>query len=107
MIPDLTEWRFYAAKRHTEEEGCGVPMPVVKLQRDKVDPDHLEHFIDFITSSSVIKDLPFGTRTMTLSTGEIVYVPNLIRSLAPKSLITQYLSHCELEGVNHLGNAVK
>ncbi|KAK3109197.1 hypothetical protein FSP39_025224 [Pinctada imbricata] len=105
MIPNLTQWRYYAAKRHSDDIGCGLPVPQVKIHRNKIDESQLEHFIDFITSSSVIKDLPFGTKTMKLSTGEVVTVPNLIRSLAPTSLITQYISHCEFEGVEPLGNS--
>lgn len=107
MIPDLTKYRFYAAKLHSDEVGCGLPVSKERLTRNKIDIAELEHFIDFIISSDVVKDLPFGMKTMKLSTGEIVAVPNLIRSLAPSSLINQFIQFCDSENVGHLGKFIK
>ncbi|CAC5385421.1 unnamed protein product [Mytilus coruscus] len=73
-----------------------------RLTRNKIDIAELEHFIDFIISSDVVKDLPFGMKTMKLTSGEIVNVPNLIRSLAPSSLVNQYIQFCDSENVGHL-----
>ncbi|CAC5405952.1 unnamed protein product [Mytilus coruscus] len=81
MIPDLTKYRFYAAKQHSDEVGCGLPV------------------------SDVVKDLPFGVKTMKLTSGEIVNVPNLIRSLAPSSLVNQYIQFCDSENIGHLGRS--
>ncbi|XP_076106707.1 uncharacterized protein LOC143075235 [Mytilus galloprovincialis] len=105
MIPDLTKYRFYAAKLHSDEVGCGIPVSKERLTRNKIDIAELEHFIDFIISSDVVKDLPFGMKTMKLTTGEIVAVPNLIRSLAPSSLINQFIQFCDSENVGHLGRS--
>ncbi|CAC5391746.1 unnamed protein product [Mytilus coruscus] len=105
MIPDLTKYRFYAAKQHSDEVGCGLPVSREKLTRNKIDIAELEHFIDFIISSDVVKDLPFGMKTMKLTSGEIVNVPNLIRSLAPSSLVNQYIKFCDSENVGHLGRS--
>ncbi|CAC5390139.1 unnamed protein product [Mytilus coruscus] len=102
MIPDLTKYRFYAAKQHSDEVGCGLPVSRERLTRNKIDIAELEHFIDFIISSDVVKDLPFGMKTMKLTSGEIVNVPNLIRSLAPSSLVNQYIQFCDSENVGHL-----
>ncbi|XP_071162572.1 uncharacterized protein [Mytilus edulis] len=105
MIPDLTKYRFYAAKLHSDKVGCGLPVSKGRLTRNKIDIADLEHFIDFIISSDVVKDLPFGMKTMKLTTGEIVAVPNLIRSLAPSSLINQFIQFCDSENVGHLGRS--
>ncbi|XP_052098399.1 uncharacterized protein LOC127733128 isoform X1 [Mytilus californianus] len=105
MIPDLTKYRFYAAKQHSDKVGCGLPVSREKLTRNKIDIAELEHFIDFIISSDVVKDLPFGMKTMKLTSGEIVNVPNLISSLAPSSLVNQYIQFCDSENVGHLGRS--
>ncbi|CAC5406365.1 unnamed protein product [Mytilus coruscus] len=76
-----------------------------KLTRNKIDIAELEHFIDFNISSDVVKDLPFGMKTMKLTSGEIVNVPNLIRSLAPSSLVNQYIQFCDSENDGHLGRS--
>lgn len=72
--------------------------------RNRIDEDKLEPFIDYIVSSDIVKDLPYGSKNMKLSSGEIVEVPNLIRSLAPSSLIEQYNQLCEAEDIKPLGN---
>ena len=71
--------------------------------RSKINDSHLEHFVDYITSSHVVKDLPYGTRNLKLSSGEVVEVPNLIRCLSPSSLVSQYTQYCDAEEVAHLG----
>ena len=53
------------------------------------------HFLDFITSPHVIQDLPFGEKTITLSTNEVVTVPNVIRMLIPETIVKQYLAYAE------------
>ncbi|VDH92826.1 Hypothetical predicted protein [Mytilus galloprovincialis] len=105
MIPDLTKYRFYAAKLHSDEVGCGLPASKERLKRNKIDIAELEHFIDFIISSDVVKYCLFGMKTMKLTTGEIVALPNLIRSLAPSSLINQCIQFCDSENVGHLGRS--
>ena len=99
----MSAWKFNKAKHHTNDVGCGMPVALDKKCRNRVDNEKLEHFIDYILSSNIIKDLPYGTKTMKLSSGEVVEVPNLIRSLAPSSLITQYTQYCEAEDIKPLG----
>lgn len=103
MIPGLTSYRYYAAKKHISEVGCGLPIQEMKQTREKIDPCQLEPFLDFITSSHIIKDLPFGERKLKLSTGEIISTPNVIRAIAPTSIIRQYKQFCEDEEIRPLG----
>ena len=42
----------------------------------------------------VLQDLPFGERTVTLSTKETIKVPNVIRKLLPERIVKQYGSYC-------------
>ncbi|CAG2256851.1 unnamed protein product [Mytilus edulis] len=51
-------------------------------------------FLDFITSSHIIKDLPFGERKMRLSSGKIIETPNVIRCMAPAAIIQQFKQYC-------------
>ncbi|VDI78120.1 Hypothetical predicted protein [Mytilus galloprovincialis] len=105
MIPGLTLYRYYAAKKHISEVGCGLPIQEMKQTREKIDPCQLEPFLDFITSSHIIKDLPFGERKLKLSTGEIISTPNVIRAIAPTSIIRQYKQFCEDEEIRPLGTS--
>ena len=55
FIPGITSWKFYEAKKHSEIEGTGFPVPESTEKREKVNLESLDHFIDFITSTHVIK----------------------------------------------------
>ncbi|CAC5407621.1 unnamed protein product [Mytilus coruscus] len=103
FIPGLTSWRFYEAKRHANIEGPGLPVNVTVEKREKINANSLDHFIDFITSSHIMKDLPYGQRTLKLDSGEIINIPNVIRSLSSSSLISQYLQLCEEDNISPLG----
>ena len=51
--------------------------------------------MNFITSPHVIQDLPFGEKTITLSTNEVVTVPNVIRMLISETIVKQYFAYAE------------
>ena len=55
----------------------------------------LDHFLDFITSPHVIQDLPYGEKSIKLSTKEIITVPNVVRMMIPESIVKQYLIYAE------------
>lgn len=103
LIPGLSSWRYYAAKRHSTDKGCGVPVATEKIPRNKINLEQLEHFLDFITSSDILKDIPFGEKTLKLSSGEVIHIPNVVRCMAPSSLIDQYQQLCESEEFQPLG----
>ena len=102
-IPSVTHHKYYSAKQHSKEAGVGAPIPQEKQSREKLDDSKLDHFLDFITSSSVIKDLPLGEKTLTLSTGELVRTPHVIRCIAPATIVRQYSQLCEEENFDAIG----
>ena len=64
FIFSMTIWRYYEAKTHGKMlDGVGLPVSDTP-SRDKIDSSSLEHLIDVITSSHIIKDLPFGQKTL-------------------------------------------
>ena len=60
-----------------------------------VSQSQVGHFLDFITSLHVIRDLPFGQRSIKLSTNEVVSVPNVVRMMIPESIVKQYFAYAE------------
>ncbi|XP_061170628.1 uncharacterized protein LOC133180030 [Saccostrea echinata] len=105
MIPSVTQHKFYSAKKHARELGVGAPVPHEKQAREKVDSSKLEHFLDFVTSSQVIKDLPLGEKTLTLTTGELIQTPYVIRCLAPATIVRQYSQLCLEENFEAIGES--
>ena len=94
-IPDLTRYRFTTAREHAIRYGRGVPLEPQVHAKMFVSQTQVDHFLDFITSPRVIQDLPFGERSLTLSTKEVISVPNVVRMLIPESIVRQYLAYSE------------
>lgn len=68
----------------------GCPVPFDSKYRQTVEPERIESFVDFIISSEVIKDMPFGEKKMKLSSGKVIPTPNVIRCIAPAAVVRQY-----------------
>ena len=78
----LTEARFYAA-----DIGVGVSVGLNPRISQRFSFEQVEHFVDFIVSSQICTDMPFGENRLKLSDGTTLYVPNTIRNLAPSKII--------------------
>ena len=49
LIPGLTEYRYYAAKKHASTEGCALPSEDSSHNRQRMEPTKLDQFLDFIS----------------------------------------------------------
>ena len=87
-ISNLTRYRFSTSRKHVLVQGRGVPLPLQSSRtRLAISQTQLDHFLDFITSQHVIQDLPFGQKSITLSTKEVITVPNVVRMMIPESIV--------------------
>ncbi|CAC5368627.1 unnamed protein product [Mytilus coruscus] len=105
LIPGLSEYRYYAAKKHSNKEGCGMPRKNREDTRNRMDHAKLDSFMDFITSSHVIKDLPFGERKLKLQDDKKIETPNIIRCMGPAAIVDQYKQYCKENDFNPLGDS--
>ena len=104
-IPDLSNYRFTEAKRHCLVHGRGAPIPSVSTPGMRVSTAQVDHFITFITSAHAIQDLPFGERTVTLTSRETIKVPNVIRTMIPERIVKQYIAYCDETGFKPLSRS--
>ena len=104
-IPGLTRYRFNVVRHHTLLHGRGSPVTVGKATRVRISADKLDHFLTFITSSQIIQDLPFGEKTMKLSSGKKITVPNVVRTLVPEQVAQQYQSYCQETGFDPMSHS--
>lgn len=102
LIPNLTQYHFKIAKQHLLLHGKGslVPRPIQK--RMYVSSEMIDHFICFITSQHIVQDLPFGQKHLSLSSGQVLEVPNVIRALIPERIVQQYQEYCKESGITCL-----
>ena len=80
-------------------------MLTVPTPRMRVSTTQIDHFIAFITSPHIIQDLPFGERSIMLSTKETIKVPNVIRMIIPERIVIQYMTYCQESGFTPLSRA--
>ena len=104
-IPGLTKYMFCQARQHILVSGRGAPVIAKQSPRWRIDLNQLDHFLDFITSPYIVRDLPFGERFLKLSTGEVVQTPNVIRVSVSGHIIDQYVQYCNETKVKPLSNS--
>lgn len=94
-IPDITPYRYAIAKQHAllHDRGCPLPKPMQKRMR--APPEMVDHFISCITSQHIIQELPFGQKTLALSSGKVFIVPYVIRNMIPERIVQQYQAYCK------------
>ena len=97
-IPNLSRYRFNIAKHHLLLHGRGSKVPSIQGTRMYISPEKLDHFLSFITSTHIMQDLPFGEKTLKLSSKAEIKVPNVVRSLIPEQIVLQYLGYCSDAG---------
>ena len=61
-IPGVTSYRFNIARHHKLLHGRGTVVPIDVARCMKVDYAQVDYFLNFIPSSHVVQDLPFGEK---------------------------------------------
>ena len=69
LIPGLTKWRVDEARRHAFESGLGRVIEPPTLQRSRLEPSKVDHFLDFISSPFFLQDVAYGTKKLKLTSG--------------------------------------
>lgn len=75
------------------------------LQRCRLDPVKVDHFLDFISSPSFLQDVAYGTKTLRLSDGETIEIPNGVRTVVASRLTHLYQSYCSEFGFEPMGRS--
>jgi hypothetical protein len=115
-FPGLTDWKIKAARAQAFFQGnlqniCidivymsdivildvgrGVLPDITRNPVQRYTEKQLSHFITFIQSPHITTDMPFGERTLKLSNGESITVPDVIRNIVPSRIISQYFAYCK------------
>ena len=117
-IPDLSRYRYNIARHHRLLHGRGAVVPISTSTRMYVEPEKLDHFLSFITSTHIVQDLSFGEKSLKLSSSAVIKVPNVITSIIPEhiigdmsridlvSIIEQYKSYCHESGFTPMSRSM-
>ena len=93
------------ARKHTFRISPGHIIEPPVLQRCSLDPVKVEHFLDFISSPSFLQDIAYGTKTLRLSDGETIEIPNVTRTVVASRLTHLYQSYCSESGFEPMGRS--
>ena len=75
------------------------------FNRVRLDSAKVNHFLEFINRPYFHQDVAFGTRTIKLSSGEQLIMPNVVRTVARSTMLAQYLQYCSEEEFEPLSRA--
>ena len=98
FLHGLTRYRYTLANLHRLQHGPGAPLTHQPSPRIRVDQRQLDHFLSFITSPHLVQDLPFRHKTLKLSSGQLIEIPNVIRTMISQRIARQYTHYCQETG---------
>lgn len=104
-LPGLSKWRIDEARNHPNLNSPGQVIDPPVLQRCRLDPVKVDHFLDFISSPSFLQDVAYGNRNLKLSDHRTIEIPNVVRTLAASRLIRLYQEHCRESGFEPIGRS--
>ena len=95
IIPGLSKRQIDDARTHADLRGPGKHINPPEIHRMRLETTKTDHFLEFISTSSLLQDVSYGTKTIKLDSGEKLLVPAAIRTLIPSRIIKQYQSYCD------------
>ena len=105
LVPGLTKFRIDEARKHAFQTKPGQLIEPPTITRTRLNPAKVDHFLDFISSPSFIQDVAYGTKTLKLSNGEKIDIPNVVRTVIASRLIQLYQSYCVETSFKPLGRS--
>lgn len=105
LIPGLSKWRIDEARKHAFQTKPGQPIDPPRITRCRLDAVKVDHFLDFLSSPSVLQDVAYGTRTLKLESGESLEIPNMVRTVISSHLVLMYLNFCVESNFEPLGRS--
>lgn len=105
MVPGLTTWRIDQARKHAVVIGEGVSEEREPVIRYRLDGEKVDHFLDFISSPHYLQDVAYGTRKLKMVTGEIIEIPDLVRTVISSRMVKLYQSYCREVDFHPLGRS--
>ena len=105
FVPGLTKFRIDEARKHAFQTKPGQPIEPPTITRTRLDPVKVDHFLDFISSPTFLQDVAYGMKTLKLSSGENVEIPNVVRTVISSRLVQLYLSYCTESSFEPLGRS--
>ena len=93
-LPRISSYYYKEATIMTKTFGFDK-LSKQEIKRIRYDRKKVSSFISFITSPHIVSELPYGTSTVTLSSGAKMKIPNMMRSMINERIVAQYSKFLE------------
>lgn len=90
----VSEWQIKRAREHAKNFGPGLAVSKPKIHRISLDMSKVDHFLDFANRPYFHQDVAFGMRKLKLQNGDVIEMPNVIRTVTRATMINQYQRFC-------------
>jgi len=97
MIPGCI-WQIGQARHQAGEEGPGQPVISAPIERTRLDPVKISHFVNFNARPNFLQDVAYGSKELKLDSRGILTIPNVIRTMVASRIVKQYISFCQETG---------
>ncbi|XP_051796513.1 uncharacterized protein LOC127531379 [Acanthochromis polyacanthus] len=94
MIPGVTVYAVDAARHHAALSGAGTAVKATPTVRDRLSQVKVDHFLDFLMDPVYLKSVSYGDRELRLSTGQVLTIPNMLRTVHTSHLVENYQTYC-------------
>ncbi|KAK6181913.1 hypothetical protein SNE40_009691 [Patella caerulea] len=94
LVPGLTVYRIDQARKHVDHVGIAQPLELAPITRTRLNDGKVDHFLDFISRPEFTQDVAYGTKTLKLTHGEDIEIPNVVRTVIASRLIQLYQAYC-------------
>ena len=101
----VSDRQIKKARSHAKIVGAGFPVEKVPYHRVRIDSTKLEHFLAFVDQPYFYQDVSFGTRKVSLNSGQQMIMPNVVRTVCRSTMIKQYQQRCSEEEFQPLSRA--
>lgn len=102
FIPGLTPYAFKEARLCAKMMKANMPRPQPSNVRESYDKKKVLLFIDYITGSQVVSDMPFGYALVKKSTGIKEEIPNLLRTATDSRIVRQFQEYMKFRGLESM-----
>ena len=101
----LSDRQIKKARTHAASQGPGIPVTKIPHHRIRLDKFKLDHFLEFTSRPYFYQDVAFGSRKLKLDSGQELVMPNIVRTVAKCTIISQYLDYCRDDNFEPLSRA--
>ncbi|CAF4119051.1 unnamed protein product [Rotaria sp. Silwood2] len=91
-FPGISDYQIKTARKHAYSSDRGAPVNIQRELLERYNVQQVGHFLEFVLSPSITADIPFGKKTLKLTTGKTLEVVNTVRNTINTHIIQQYHS---------------